>query len=90
MKTKLTLLFAIATGLFAQAQNPEVCTETLSLMASSAKAKDPSAYGYLTTLRKDCPSFHNGIYTYGEFGRALNEPPEFHSTTNSWVVITEK
>jgi len=67
MKTKLTLLFAIATGLFAQAQNPEVCTETLSLMASSAKAKDPSAYGYLTTLRKDCPSFHNGIYTYGEF-----------------------
>ena len=31
-----------------------------------------------------------GFYTYGEFGRALNEPPEFHSTTNSWVVITEK
>ncbi|WP_320815862.1 hypothetical protein [Flavobacterium sp.] len=67
MKTKLTLLFAIATGFFAQAQSPEACTETLSLMASSAKAKDPSAYEYLTTLRKDCPSFHNGIYTYGEF-----------------------
>ncbi|MFD1314644.1 FIST signal transduction protein [Namhaeicola litoreus] len=31
-----------------------------------------------------------GFYTYGEFGRALNEPPEFHSTTNSWVVIKEK
>jgi len=31
-----------------------------------------------------------GFYTYGEFGRALNERQEFHSTTNSWVVITEK
>jgi tetratricopeptide (TPR) repeat protein len=67
MKTKLTLLFAIATSFFAQGQNQEACTETLSLMASSVKAKDPSAYTYLTTLRKDCPSFHNGIYTYGKF-----------------------
>jgi len=31
-----------------------------------------------------------GFYTYGEFGRALNERQEFHSTTNSWVVIKEK
>ncbi|MGB5393329.1 MAG: FIST N-terminal domain-containing protein [Lutimonas sp.] len=31
-----------------------------------------------------------GFYTYGEFGRALNERPEFHSTTNSWVVLKEK
>lgn len=31
-----------------------------------------------------------GFYTYGEFGRALHERPEFHSTTNSWVVIKEK
>lgn len=31
-----------------------------------------------------------GFYTYGEFGRALNERQEFHSTTNSWVVLTEK
>ena len=68
MKTKLTLLLFVAViGFTTQAQNQEVCTETLSLMASSAKAKDPSAYEYLNTLRKDCPSFHNGIYTYGEF-----------------------
>lgn len=46
MKTKLTLLFAIVTGFFAQAQSPDACTETLSLMASSVKAKDPSAYTY--------------------------------------------
>jgi hypothetical protein len=31
-----------------------------------------------------------GFYTYGEFGRALNGKHEFHSTTNSWVVMTEK
>lgn len=31
-----------------------------------------------------------GFYTYGEFGRVLNERQEFHSTTNSWVVIKEK
>lgn len=67
MKTKLTLLFAIVTGFFAQAQSPDACTETLSLMASSVKAKDPSAYTYLAALRKECPSFHNGIYTYGKF-----------------------
>ena len=78
MKTKLTLLFAIATGFLAQAQSPEACTEKLSLMASSAKAKDPSAYEYLTTLRKDCPSFHNGIYTYGDF--VINQALEKETT----------
>jgi hypothetical protein len=31
-----------------------------------------------------------GFYTYGEYGRALNEGQEFHSTTNSWVAINEK
>ncbi len=31
-----------------------------------------------------------GFYTYGEFGRALNEQQEFHSTTNSWIVLKEK
>ncbi|WP_445455855.1 tetratricopeptide repeat protein [Flavobacterium sp. HNIBRBA15423] len=66
MKTKLSLLFVIAVGFFTNAQN-EACTETLSLMASSVKAKDPSGYDYLTTLRKDCPSFDKRIYSYGEF-----------------------
>ena len=67
MKTKLSLLFVIAAGFFAQAQNNEACTETLSLMASSVKAKDPAGYDYLTTLRKDCPSFDKRVYSYGEF-----------------------
>jgi hypothetical protein len=31
-----------------------------------------------------------GFYTYGEFGRAINGKHEFHSTTNSWVVLKEK
>ena len=31
-----------------------------------------------------------GFYTYGEFGKAVNGKHEFHSTTNSWVVLTEK
>ncbi|MBT8323112.1 MAG: FIST C-terminal domain-containing protein [Eudoraea sp.] len=31
-----------------------------------------------------------GFYTYGEFGRSLNGKHEFHSTTNSWVVLNEK
>lgn len=31
-----------------------------------------------------------GFYTYGEFGKAENGKHEFHSTTNSWVVLSEK
>ena len=67
MKTKLSLLFVTAVSLFVNAQNSEACTETLSLMASSVKAKDPAGYDYLTTLRKDCPSFDKRVYSYGEF-----------------------
>lgn len=66
MKTKLSLLFIAFASLFVQAQNTEACTETISLMGTLAKAKDVAAYDYLTTLRKECPSFHKSIYTYGE------------------------
>lgn len=31
-----------------------------------------------------------GFYTYGEFGKGENGQHEFHSTTNSWVVLKEK
>ena len=31
-----------------------------------------------------------GFYTYGEFGKGENGKHEFHSTTNSWVVLKEK
>lgn len=31
-----------------------------------------------------------GFYTYGEFGKGENGRHEFHSTTNSWVVLKEK
>ena len=31
-----------------------------------------------------------GFYTYGEFGKGLNGKHEFHSTTCSWVELTEK
>jgi hypothetical protein len=71
MKTKLTLLLLATASFFVQAQNTEACTETLSLMVTSAKAKDVSAYDYLTTLRKDCPSFHKSIYSYGELAIKL-------------------
>lgn len=64
MRTKLSLLFATAFSLFLQAQD---CTETVSLMGSAVKANDPSAYEYLTQLRKDCPTVHKVVYTYGEF-----------------------
>ena len=71
MKTKLTLFVIVVTSFFVQAQNTEACTETLSLMSTSVKAKDVTAYDYLTTLRKDCPSFHKSIYTLGEFAVKL-------------------
>lgn len=66
MKTRLSLLFVTAFSFFANAQS-EACTETLSLMASSVKAKDPSGYEFLATLRKDCPTFDKRIYSWGEF-----------------------
>ena len=84
MRTKLTLLLVVVTSFVLQAQNTEACTETLSLMASSVKAKDPSAYDYLATLRKDCPAFHKGVYTYGEIAIKL----KIDSTTD--VVEKEK
>ena len=31
-----------------------------------------------------------GFYTYGEFGRAVNDKHEFHSTTCSWVALKER
>ncbi|MBK8518550.1 MAG: FIST C-terminal domain-containing protein [Saprospiraceae bacterium] len=31
-----------------------------------------------------------GFFTYGEFGKGENGKHEFHSTTNSWVVLKEK
>ena len=71
MKKRLTLFFIAVTSFFVQAQNTEACTETLSLMSTSVKAKDVAAYDYLTTLRKDCPSFHKSIYTLGEFAVKL-------------------
>lgn len=71
MKTKLTLLLIATASFFIQAQNTEACTETLSLMATSVKAKDVSGYDHLTTLRKDCPSFHKSIYSQGEFAIKL-------------------
>jgi hypothetical protein len=71
MKKRLTLFFIAVTSFFVQAQNTEACTETLSLMSTSVKSKDVAAYDYLTTLRKDCPSFHKSIYTLGEFAIKL-------------------
>jgi hypothetical protein len=31
-----------------------------------------------------------GFFTYGEYGKTINGKPEFHSGTNSWVVLKEK
>ena len=31
-----------------------------------------------------------GFFTYGEFGRGLDGKHDFHSTTNSWVALSEK
>lgn len=71
MKTKLTLFLALIAVFAVQGQNTDACTETLTLMGSSVKAKDASAYDYLATLRKDCPAFHKGIYSYGEIAIKL-------------------
>ena len=60
MKMKLTLLFIALTSFFVQAQNKEACTET-NLMSTSVKSKRCYSFDYLTTLRKDCPSFHKSI-----------------------------
>jgi hypothetical protein len=65
MRTKLTLL-ALAASFFSFAQNVD-CAETLSLMATSAKAKDASAYDYLNSLRKECPTYDYRTYAYGIF-----------------------
>ncbi|MDK2771757.1 MAG: hypothetical protein KYX68_05950 [Flavobacterium sp.] len=64
MKTKLTLVLFAVVSFFASAQD---CTETLSLMATSVKAKDVAAYDYLTTLRKNCANFDERVYRFGEF-----------------------
>ena len=66
MKTKLTFLLIAIASVFVQAQNDEVCANNLSLMGQLVKEKNVEAYDYLTILRKDCPSFHKGIYSYGE------------------------
>ncbi len=71
MKKSLTLLFIATASFFSQAQNNEACTEAISLMTTSVKAKDVNSYDYLTTLRKDCPTFHKSIYTYGELAIKL-------------------
>lgn len=71
MKTKLTLLVALATTAIGFSQNSEACTENLSLMGTSVKAKDVTAYDYLTILRKDCPTSNQLIYRYGEFAIKL-------------------
>lgn len=66
MKTKFTFLLITIASLFVQAQNSEVCTENLSFMGQLVKEKNAEAYDYLTILRKDCPSFHKSIYSFGE------------------------
>ncbi len=65
MRTKLTLL-ALALSVFSFAQNVD-CAETLSLMATSVKAKDATAYDYLNSLRKECPTYDYRTYAYGIF-----------------------
>uniref|UniRef100_A0A0N8AFD7 Uncharacterized protein n=1 Tax=Daphnia magna TaxID=35525 RepID=A0A0N8AFD7_9CRUS len=66
MKTKLSLLFIAVASLFVQAQNNDECSENLSIMGQYVVEKNVEAYEFLTKLRKDCPSFHKGIYSYGE------------------------
>ena len=66
MKKKLSIVLIALAGLFVQAQNNEACLENLSFMGQLVKEKNPEAYDYLTILRKDCPSFDKGIYSWGE------------------------
>lgn len=66
MKKKLSIVLIALAGLFVQAQNNEACLENLSFMGQLVKEKNPEAYDYLTLLRKDCPSFNKGIYSWGE------------------------
>lgn len=73
-------------------QNSSVAGEALLVFSCAGRV---SALGPLANLENEgLAEVWNvpmaGFYTYGEFGRALNERQEFHSTTNSWVVIKEK
>lgn len=69
MKTKLTILLLAFFGIISQinAQSEAECAEKLSVFAELAKVKNyDEAYAHLQSLREKCPSFHVGIYAYGE------------------------
>lgn len=93
MKTKLTILFVAAFSFFTQAQD---CVETVSLMGTSVKANDPSAYEYLTQLRKDCPTVHKAVYTYGEYAikqqieRVKDNPAEKTKYVNDLIKLYDE
>jgi len=58
--------------------------------ASRLSALGPMAQQENEGLHKVWNAPMAGFYTYGEFGRAVNGKHEFHSTTCSWVAISEK
>lgn len=73
MKTKIFILFAVIFGLSeTKAQNAAECAEKLSIFAELAKTKNygDETYQHLQNLRKNCPSFSEAIYIYGE--RVIN------------------
>lgn len=65
MKTKLSLLFVAAIGLFAQAQDDD-CIAKIALLKNAAKEKNPEAYTYFNEIRKNCPSASEASFLYGE------------------------
>ena len=69
MKTKVIILFAFILVTFnGFAQSAANCAEKLSIFAEMAKTKNygEETYKHLQELRKDCPSFSEAIYIYGE------------------------
>jgi hypothetical protein len=70
MNTKITLvLIAVLASIgFANGQaSNEECMTTLSIFSEHAKVKNyDAAYEPLMKLRKDCPTTHIAIYSYGE------------------------
>lgn len=69
MKTKFFILLAVIFGLSkTKAQNSAECAEKLSIFAELAKTKNygEETFQHLQYLRKNCPSFSEAIYIYGE------------------------
>lgn len=70
--------------------HPDADAMLIFSCAGRLSALGPMAYDENEELTNVWKVPMAGFYTYGEFGKGENGRHEFHSTTNSWVVLKEK